>query len=402
MYPFRDSKTAPLYIYPIMEKPKGYNTSVIPITAEFHLDPTCRYKISIKNSLPMTLARIAQQNSVWVPAHLVAVMLLVLKHQITVTPLDEPFKCGSFASAILRCSPFFIVTASRVFAKLVLFFKFLPPPESYDYPISVSILIHGTAVATLIIATAIAWGTICFCGNAAHKVLFKIIHLPIPTVSSTVISIIEKFPMSAGAFLISLSMASCGGVGLLLGTLIYFILLTKMYEDYLEEFVFKTAKLIAEKLFGRARRRREPEPEPQNDEAEDEANIETPQDAIEVHRTSIPNEEVTEDEDEADLERLIHESIDRYREQEEKQRKEKETARAEYDNVVEGLSSLHFHLSLFFLLLIVTILNIPTVITWAKNYSFNPVLKSDPSSIPATMILLALCFIWQLETPRNL
>lgn len=121
------------------------------------------------------MARIVQQFTHWIPAHLVAVMFLILKHQITVTPKDENFKCGNFYSAIIKCSPFFIITASRVFVKLVLFLKFLPPPESYEHSLLVSIIIHGTAVAVLALAKAAAWTSICFCGNTAHKILFKLV-----------------------------------------------------------------------------------------------------------------------------------------------------------------------------------------------------------------------------------
>ncbi|CAM6031630.1 unnamed protein product, partial [Sphagnum compactum] len=354
---FTESKTSPMYLHVPVSKPVGYNTTTIPINVDLHLDPTCRYKISIKNSLSMSTARIAQHFSQWIPAHLVAVVFLVLKHQITVTPKDaEHFKCGNFYTAIMKCSPFFIITASRVFVKLVLFFKFLPPPESYEHSLLVSIIIHGTAVAILTISKGIAWGCICFCGNTAHKILCKIIHLPIPTLSSTVVSIIGKFPMSVGIFLISLSLASCGAVGLLLAFLVYFLLLSKMYEDYLEEFVYKTAKLIAEKLFGKQRRR----------------------------QAENTNNEI------------------RYREQETKQQEEKKKERIEYDSIIEGLSEINFHLSLFFLLLIVTLLNLPTAVTWAKNYPYSPLLKPDPSIYPSCVILVALCVIWQLPTPRDL
>lgn len=184
-----------------------------------------------------------------------------------------------------------------------------------------------------------------------------------------------------------------------------------MYEDYLEEFVFNTAKLIAEKLFGRRRR---PEPE-QNETTDgtptverDEPNIETPLDAQVVARR--PNGEVPVDDEEGEsksdneeeIDRMLRESLVRYKEQEEKTRAEKQAARKEYDSIQEGLSAINFHLSLCFLLLITTLLNLPTVITWAKNYSFSPLLKSDPSTYPSCVILISLAILWQMPTPRDL
>lgn len=172
-FSFSESKTSPMYLYVPISKPHGYNTSKIPVNVELHLDPACRYKITFRNSFSQTLARIVQQFSHWIPAHLTAILFLVLKHQITITPKDEHFKCGNFYAAIVKCSPFFIITASRVFVKLVLFFKFLPPPDSYEYSLLISIMIHGASTAVLCVTTGLAWAGICFFGNTAYKILFK-------------------------------------------------------------------------------------------------------------------------------------------------------------------------------------------------------------------------------------
>lgn len=63
--------------------------------------------------------------------------------------------------------------------------------------------------------------------------------------------VIQKFPITVGTLLISMIMASCGALPLICAVLVYLVLLSKTYEEYLEEFVFKTAKLIAQKLFGK-------------------------------------------------------------------------------------------------------------------------------------------------------
>lgn len=219
--------------------------------------------------------------------------------------------------------------------------------------------------------------------------------------------------MSVAVFLISLSMASCGAVGLLLASSVYFVIITKMYEDYLEEFVFKTAKMIAEKLFGKRRRPESDTDQNQDPQAGNEGdgpNIETPLDAQVVARRpngELPGEEEDEEgesetDNEEEIDRMLRESLIRYKEQEEKSREEKKAARKEYDSIAEGLSAINFHLSLGFLLLITTLLNLPTVITWAKNYSYSPLLKFDPSIYPSCVILVSLAIIWQMPTPRDL
>ena len=90
----------------------------------------------------------------------------------------------------------------------------------------VSIIIHGSAIAILGLATGGVWITITFCGNIAHKMLFKLVSLPIPAISDFLISVIEKFPISAVVCLISLAYGSCGGIALMVTCVLYFVLVS--------------------------------------------------------------------------------------------------------------------------------------------------------------------------------
>lgn len=107
---FSNSETGPLIVHSPISKPGKYNSTVNPITVELYLDPNCRYTIDIKHSFSHSVARIVQLFTHWLPAHLVAVLLLTLKHQISLTPKDEEFKCGSLRSGLLNSSSFFIIT----------------------------------------------------------------------------------------------------------------------------------------------------------------------------------------------------------------------------------------------------------------------------------------------------
>lgn len=164
-----------------------------------------------------------------------------------------------------------------------------------------------------------------------------------------------------------------------------------MYEDYLEEFVFKTAKIIAKKLFGRGQKSKN---------------------AVEVKEVSKKKEEpatkplvdeakAKDEEEEKVLNKMLDEAMEKQKEETLKKNKELALARVEYDGVTEGLSAINFHLPIFLLLVIVALLSIPSIITWAKNYQYSAVLTPDPTLIPATIILIALGFLWQLQTPRN-
>ncbi|CRK87620.1 CLUMA_CG001416, isoform A [Clunio marinus] len=388
---FEDNKN--MILWTPKTRPLNYNTTNYPIQLELFLDPTCRYTIEIKQSFGQLLSKIVQQFSHWLPAHLVALICLSIKHQIGLTPSGEKFKCGSLYKALGTCTPFFVMTVSRLFLKIIVLMKILPKPEVLPTSLTVSIIIHGTALALLTILTGLIWTGITFCASIAHKILFKIVHLPIPILSDTCISIIEKFPASVAALLIALAFSSCGGIALIVGCFVYFILLSKMYEDYLENFVFNTAKLIAMKLFGRVRKS-------QNSEV-----IEEPKKSEEVEKPIVTSEvesEAEDKEEEEKISQLLEEAMKKQREEKAKRDKELASSRIEYDSLTEGLSDINFHLPIFYLLLMSAMFSLPSVVTWARNYHYSKQLSPDPMLIPATCILTALGFIWQMPTPRNL
>lgn len=166
-----------------------------------------------------------------------------------------------------------------------------------------------------------------------------------------------------------------------------------MYEDYLEEFVFKTAKLIAKKLFGRDQKSKliVEVKETKNEEP-----------TVKSSAESIAEEVKAKDqEEEKELNKMLDEAMEKQKEEKLKKSKELALARVEYDGVTDGLSAINFHLPLFLLLVIVALLSIPSIITWAKNYQYSAVLTPDPTLIPATIILVTLGFLWQLQTPKN-
>lgn len=176
-----------------------------------------------------------------------------------------------------------------------------------------------------------------------------------------------------------------------------------MYEDYLENFVFKTAKKIAMKLFGRANRSRNAvdetnSDESKNEESEEKSLVESKEPA-EAAKDEVSEEDKAQEEE---ISRMLDEAMTKQREEKSKKDKETAAARVEYDSITEGLSEINFHLPIFFLLIMMGILAAPSVVTWAKNYHYSRTLSPDPMLIPATCVLVSLGVIWQLNTPRNL
>lgn len=446
-------------------KPLKYNTSENPIYINLHLDPSCRYSVSMKNSFGGTLSRIFLQFSHWLPAHLTAILFLALRYQISISPQGSAFKCGKLHSALLSCSPFFIITATRIFAKFIQSARVLPEPDDFHQSMLVSIIIHGTALALLTLLTGGVWLGITICGSVLHKLIFKTVQLPIPPISSAVVPIIQKIPVSAVVVLISMMFAACGGLGLICACVVHFILMTKRYEDYLEEFVFKTARMIAEKLFGKkshnnpasdANNETQPSDEKvvseqteknQVKSKEDSENDEKEKDDIGLEAESNTDQNSKQEPEESEsqpqqenqsqlaeqntlssadiqklglsktdedmlnridqlndeeLDKLLKETIDKQREMN-RQRLEADAAkRKEYDSIHEGLSGINFHMTLFLLLILLAIMNFPATLSWAKNYHYSRKLVPDPSLIPGTIVLAALAIIWQFNTPRNI
>lgn len=176
-----------------------------------------------------------------------------------------------------------------------------------------------------------------------------------------------------------------------------------MYEDYLENFVFKTAKKIAMKLFGRVRRSDDGTDEAATADNSEDADVKTDEKSL-VETTEIAKDEHTEEDkaQEEEINRMLDEAMQKQRAEKAKKDSELAAARVEYDNITEGLSDINFHLPMFFLLLMISILSAPSVVTWARNYHYSRTLSPDPMLIPATCVLISLGVIWQLHTPRNL
>lgn len=60
--------------------------------------------------------------------------------------------------------------------------------------------------------------------------------------------------------------------------------------------------------------------------------------------------------------------MERQKKEDAERQKTEMANRVEYDEVPDGLSMINFHLTMFLLLCLLALLNLPSVITWAKNY----------------------------------
>lgn len=70
----------------------------------------------------------------------------------------------------------------------------------------------------------------------------------------------------------------------------------------------------------------------------------------------------------AELDKLLKQMMKRQEKEDEQRRKVELESRVEYDEVPDGMSIINFHLTMFLFLCLLAILNLPSVISWAKNY----------------------------------
>lgn len=71
---------------------------------------------------------------------------------------------------------------------------------------------------------------------------------------------------------------------------------------------------------------------------------------------------------EQDIQRLLSELQEKHANSKIDDERLEMQGRLEFDGIHEGLSGLHFHLTLFLLVTVLAVLNIPSVITWANDY----------------------------------
>ncbi|KPI93003.1 hypothetical protein RR46_14224 [Papilio xuthus] len=162
---------------------------------------------------------------------------------------------------------------------------------------------------------------------------------------------------------------TCGAAALTLGAAFYAFLISKMYQDYLEDYVYKLLAIIGSricKLF-----------------SSKGSNEKT-------KLLSVDNENDNDKET---------------KEESKVSKSGKNTKPDDYDDddiiINEEMSKLNFHMMMFLLWLIITIINIPILLTWARNFKYCVTMKDDSSYIPACVMTVCSGVIWQLDLAKR-
>jgi hypothetical protein len=145
------------------------------------------------------------------------------------------------------------------------------------------------------------------------------------TWSDYVMSALHKLPVIVAAALVCLSLTTTGSLALCIGTVFYFMRLTQLSQDYVEQLVWYYVKKIGQKF------KRKPK---QDDKKRDE-----------------PGTSKDENEQETEVDR------------------KKDNSNNNNNNTESSAhNAMFFHATLFLLWSLVTIINVPSVLTWAHNF----------------------------------
>ncbi|KAJ8730054.1 hypothetical protein PYW07_017092 [Mythimna separata] len=246
-----------------------------------------------------------------------------------------------------------------------------------------SLLVVPTYMTALGIAN-VMWAAILavmvFSSQIAHRLLFRIMWRGGSGLAEKVASGLQKVPMVVSAGLLCATPLSCGAASLVAGAAFYAFMLSKMYEEYLEDFAYKLmakAGSIICKMFKKKK---------QNIVNETETQL-----VVKPTESTSQNGKRTEDKATnmtAEIGVQAKEKVEN-------------TQADELSNVDEDLSSLNFHMMMFSMWLSVTLVNVPALLTWARNFSYSIVLKPDTSYHAGLIMSACSTCIWQTNGPRK-
>ncbi|KAK4874324.1 hypothetical protein RN001_013684 [Aquatica leii] len=383
------------------------------------LDPSCRYSISIKNDIFGVLGQIARSYSSLLIGNMAAVLLLTLRNQLV--DIQKTGSCSTFFNAIQHgIKPYYILPLVKIASRGLSwkgFSKYLPLPdwhiiiEEGNEFLLLSLILYVTSVGIVwLVALGIAISLI-FCESTFHKLTAKFLARALTgsvKISDWLLGGFHKIPEIVATILVILSITTCGGLSLCLGCIFYFLKLTQMSQDYVEQIVLNIFKYLVKKF-----RRNAPSQQGTDlEETESSQNIvesSNVEDDIDHKKClTIENNESTED---ADIDKEEHvEVVEELSIESVAAENESETGDINENGQNEPVPStddqldynaIFFHFSIFLLWCIVTAINIPSVLTWAHNFKYNTMLQPDPSFVPGMILSLCALPLWHMDLPKR-
>ncbi|VEN44299.1 unnamed protein product [Callosobruchus maculatus] len=407
-----------------------------------------------------------------------------LRHQLRC--LENNVHCSILFVALEEgAKPYFVLTVAKMLLHLskICLPSFAPKPdilylidEGTDFFLLPLVLYLCSVGIVFLMGIGLAVSLVAL-ESTVHKTALKLLARSISfnvSWSDYLMTGLHKVPLIVVVTLVLLCMSTCGSLALCLGCLFYFLRLTQMSQDYVEEVVWHFAKNFARKLKNKLFRKKsnicgdstksplcitegnaddlkqekdghlaiEQSVEQSATDGivnESETNTETDgeKNTPEKTKEQLPeednkNESDDDQQDKAESSKANNEEhIADHREntfsekdkcsdrdkqivlkdekdeqvavidRKDNENEEKDSDKEKRQQILAGYSAIFFHSTIFLLWFIVTVINLPAVMTWARNFQFNKTLTPDDSFIPGIVLSVCAFPLWQFELPNS-
>ncbi|VVD00800.1 unnamed protein product [Leptidea sinapis] len=367
------------------------------------LDPKCTFTISISSSWYIRLAQLVRNYTPVLVPYIASIVLLAARSNLL--SLKENGSCISIHSALMSegIKPYYVLVFSRLTIMGLMAIPILHillensgwrNLEIQYFTRSLLVLpTYMTALGFLNVIAAVTVAVMIFSSQLAHRLLFRILWRGGGSLAEKVASGLQKIPMIVSASLVCAVPLSCGAAALVAGAAFYAFMLSKMYEEYLEDYVYKLMAKVASKIcriFKRKVNSNSQATQLQINEVKSTSESEINDDnelSSDIKNLNENNEEIVKDNYSAPI----------------KQSDGQDECATHVDDseIDEDLNNLNFHMMLFFLWMCVTLANVPALLTWARNFKYSMVLKPDTSYHAGFIMSICSGVIWQLNGPRK-
>lgn len=415
---FTSTEQKPLDLRLYSSKP--HNFSKVPYV-NFIFDPSCTYKISIKYSLVGTLGQFARYYTPFLLTNIAVVILLALNYQLS------NLKMGNwpiiFTAITQGPRGYYLLTLARLFTQPMKSW----PTNSLFKPDIWYIIKDGLDFIIMpfilyICSVGIVWFlSILYCislftlESTANKLALKVLTRTFIW-SNYFMIFLHKVPVFVAVILLLLSLTTCGSLALCLGTVFYFLKLTQLSQDYVENVAWFVVKKFGWKFLNvflkkSARKQNKVVIKTKSNKKEESKSLINMQDGS-ISENKISIKEANEN-NKSDVEQIPESTstniLEKHPEDdtmvqeisdEDEPQLESESVQEENPKSPSGYNTIFFHSTIFFLWCLVTILNIPAVLTWAHNFKFYKTLSPDDSFLPGVVLSLCAFPLWQFDFPR--
>ncbi|XP_066139932.1 GPI inositol-deacylase [Euwallacea fornicatus] len=374
-------------------KPAGGESVRVQLT----LEPSCVYAISVRLHIIGVFGQLARHYSPFIISTCATVFLLAFQSQVNVVGRTKRVPIF-FSSLVVGLKEIWLVAAA--FLVSLTCKRYLPEPEFYISEnaiytvIAMTIMIMVSYSLIFILLAAYCFSLFAL-ESTAHKLALKLLAKSVTLTfrfSDYFVTFLHKMPFLVAATLIALCFTACGGLALCVGLLFYFLKLTQMSQEYVEQVAWFILGSLARKIRRLLSKRNEGLKEATESTGLEEKSLKS---TLTSERNDVSSDERVEN---SDLETAAdgHEGASEETEVEEN----KEIDARPLEDLTESNNSIFFHSSMFVIWAFVAALNVPAVLTWAHNFKYSRNLSPDESLLPGLIFSIGAFFLWQFDLPR--